>query len=137
MSRTGSCQCGAVRIVTSTDPITTRACWCRDCQKLAAGGATHNAFFKTEDVAVEGEVRWHDVTADSGNMLARGFCPNCGTPLLVQSHARRHLIGVRIGAFEDTAQLGPRSLIWVDSAPSWAQLDPELPRTDRQPAPLG
>jgi hypothetical protein len=136
MSRTGACQCGAVRITTLAEPLTTRACWCRDCQKLAAGGATHNAFFRTEDVTVEGEVRWHDVDADSGNKLARGFCPQCGTPVLVQSHARRHLIAVRIGVFEDTSALGPRSVTWVASAPAWAQLDPDLPKSEGQPPPL-
>ena len=137
MIRTGSCQCGAVRISTSVEPITTRACWCHDCQKLAAGGPTHNALFKTEEVTVEGEVRWHDVLADSGNRLARGFCPQCGTPLLVQSHARRHLMGVRIGAFDDVTDLAPASLIWTEAAPRWAMLDPNLPKTDRQPPPVG
>lgn len=137
MSLTGGCQCGAVTLTASADPIVTRACWCKDCQKLAAGGPTQNAFFKTEDVAIDGEVRWHDVMAASGNKLARGFCPECGTPLLVQSHARRHLIGVRIGVFGDTDRLGPKSLIWTESAPAWAHLDPDLPRTDRQPPPLG
>jgi len=137
MSRIGSCQCGAVRITANAEPLTTRSCWCKDCQKLTGGGPTHNAFFKTEEVEVDGEVRWHDVVAESGNRLSRGFCPNCGNPLLVQSHARRHLIGVRIGAFGDTDALGPKSLIWTESAPTWAHLDPDLPKVDRQPAPLG
>ena len=137
MSREGSCQCGSVRITAHADPLTTRACWCKDCQKLTGGGPTHNAFFKTEEVEIVGDIRWHDVEADSGNMLSRGFCPNCGSPLAVQSHARRHLIGVRIGAFDDNDDLGPKSMIWTDSAPAWAHLDPDLPRTDRQPPPLG
>jgi len=137
VSLTGSCQCGAIRVTTSADPITTRACWCRDCQKLAAGGPTHNAFFKTEDVVIEGDVRWYDSKAESGNMLARGFCPDCGTPMFAQSHVRRHLIAVRIGVFDDKDDLGPRSIIWTESAPAWAHLDPDLPKTDRQPPPLG
>lgn len=136
MSRTGACQCGAVRISAAAEPITTRACWCRDCQKLTGGGAAHNAFFRTGDVTIEGDVRWYDVPADSGNMLSRGFCPTCGTPLFAQSRVRPHLIVVRIGVFGDTDQLGPQSLIWTDSAPAWARLDPELPKADRQPPPI-
>jgi len=137
MSLSGGCQCGAVRITAATDPISTRACWCRTCQKIAAGGPTHNAFFRTEDVAIDGEVRWHEVAADSGSTLSRGFCPTCGTPLLAQSSARKHLIVVRIGVFDETAQLGPASVIWTDSAPQWAQLDPALPNHARQPPPVG
>lgn len=136
MSRSGACQCGAVRITASAEPITIRACWCRDCQKLAAGGPTHNAVFKAEDVAIEGEVRWHDVQADSGNMVGRGFCPNCGTPLLVQSRVRQHLIGVRTSVFGDTDELGPHALIWTMSAPVWARLDPDLPHSEGQPPPV-
>ena len=136
MSRTGACQCGAVKISAAAEPITTRACWCRDCQKLTGGGAVHNAFFRTEDVTIEGDVRWHDVPADSGNMISRGFCPTCGTPLFAQSRVRPHLIVVRIGVFGDTGQLGPQSLIWTDSAPAWARHDPELPQAERQPPPI-
>lgn len=137
MSRAGSCQCGAVRITALADPFVTRACWCRDCQRLSGGGATHNAFFKVEEVAIEGEVRWHDVRADSGNTLSRGFCPQCGNPLLARSNARPHFIGVRIGVFDDREGLGPKSVIWAASAPSWAHHDPDLPRSERQPPPLG
>ena len=135
MSVSGQCQCGAVTITAPDDPLTVRACWCRDCQKLSGGGATHNAFYRTDDVSWQGEVRWHDVIAASGNGLARGFCPACGTPLFVQSHIRRHLIAVRIGVFDDTDRLGPRELIWTATAPAWACLDPALPKTEGQPAP--
>jgi hypothetical protein len=136
LSLGGACQCGAVRIATDVAPLTIRACWCRDCQKLAGGGAIHNAFFKTEDVVIEGDVRWHDVVADSGNRLARGFCSGCGTPLLTQSHVRRHLIGVRVGVFDDTSELAPHLVIWTDSAPAWARIDPDLPTANRQPPPV-
>jgi hypothetical protein len=136
VSLAGGCRCGAVKVTTRAEPITTRACWCKDCQKLAAGGPTYNAFFKSEDVAVEGAVKWHDVLADSGTPLARGFCAECGTPLFSQSHARRHLITVRIGVFGDTDALGPRSVIWTSSAPRWAQIDPDMPHVEGQPPPL-
>jgi hypothetical protein len=54
---------------------------------------------------------------------------------LVQSHVRRHLIGVRIGAFDDTDAFAPQQLAWTASAPSWACLDPSLPRSEGQPPP--
>lgn len=135
MSLSGACQCGAVRVAVEADPIAVRECWCRDCQKLSGGGAMHNAFFKAEQVAVTGEVRWHDLVAASGNGLARGFCPTCGTPVLVQSHVRRHLMGVRVGIFDETDGLRPQSIIWTGSAPAWACLDPDLPHVEQQAPP--
>ncbi len=137
MSLHGTCACGAATIDIAADaPLTVRACWCRDCQKLAAGGPTHNAFFNSVDVTCQGPIRWHDVTAASGNGLARGFCADCGTPLLSRSHVRRHLIAVRTGVFDDTSAFAPKSLIWAESAPPWARFDPDLPRFDRQPPPV-
>jgi hypothetical protein len=135
VSRSGSCQCGAVTVATTAEPFHRRQCWCKDCQKLAAGGPTHNAFFKAEEVAFAGPVKSHDVLAASGNHLERAFCGECGTPLYAQSHVRRHLITVRIGLFDEPESLRPQSIIWTESAPSWAHLDPDLPHTERQPPP--
>jgi hypothetical protein len=137
MTLTGACFCGAVTVRATADPLTVRACWCRDCQKLTAGGPTHNVFFASEAVTIAGELRWHESVPDSGTPLSRGFCPACGTGVAVQSHARRHLIGIRLGMFDQPDALAPRSIIWASSAPTWARLDPALPTEDRQPPPLG
>ena len=131
----GGCLCRAVRFRVAGEPITARQCWCRDCQYLAAGGATHNLFLRREQLTWEGEVRWFESPADSGATLARGFCPACGTPLFTQSHARRHLIGVRLGALDDPELMAPQLVIWTASAPSWAVIDAALPQVKRQPPP--
>jgi len=136
MSLEGGCRCGGVRIRAEGAPIATRACWCTDCQAIAAGGPTNNVFFRSEDVTIDGEIRWHDVMPDSGVTLSRAFCPECGTPIAAQSHARRHLITLRIGIFPDREALAPASVIWTDSAPGWACIDPALPQVERQPPPL-
>jgi hypothetical protein len=45
MAHSGGCLCGKVRYEIDAEPITARACWCRDCQKVGAGGPTVNAAF--------------------------------------------------------------------------------------------
>ncbi len=103
MSHGGGCLCGAVRLSIAADPIAARQCWCRLCQYLSAGGGTVNAVFPADAVTVTGEVRWYAAIADSGNAMQRGFCPECGTPLLSKADARpMHLI-VRAGALDDPA----------------------------------
>jgi len=131
----GACLCGAVRLSIAAEPMLTRLCWCRLCQSLAAGNATVNVVFPSDKVTVEGEVRWYESVAESGNRMERGFCPACGTPLFSQSDARPHLLIVRAGALDDPELLAPQGTIWTDEAPGWAHIDSDLPQFPRQPPP--
>ncbi len=131
------CLCGQVQIQTSAAPLTVRTCWCRDCQYIAAGSAPVNAFFRTETVTITGTLKRYSSPADSGNIITRGFCPQCGTPITTQAEVRPHLIGLRAGAFEERDALAPKLTIWTDSAPEWACIDPDLPSEPRQAPPAG
>lgn len=136
MPVTGGCFCGRVRFESASAPITARMCWCRDCQYLAAGSATVNLIFRAEGFRITGETADHVSTADSGNVMHRRFCPACGTPLFSQSEARPHLIIARGGTLDDPELAKPQGVIWTDSAPAWACIDPDLPATPGQPPPV-
>jgi hypothetical protein len=133
---TGRCYCGAVRYELDQPPIAVRACWCRDCQYLAAGNASVNAIFKTDGLKLTGEVGEYLSTADSGNQMRRRFCPKCGTQLFSQSSARPDVMVVRVGTLDDREIGGPQSFIWTGSAPSWGFVDPKMPNSAGQPAPI-
>lgn len=135
-THTGRCLCGAVSIRADAAPVLTRLCWCRLCQSLAAGNATVNVVFPSDAVTVEGEVRWYESIAESGNRMERGFCPECGTPLFSRTEARPHLLIVRAGALDNPELLPPQGTIWTDEAPAWALADPDLPQFPRQPPPM-
>lgn len=133
MSYSGSCACGAVTLTMAGAPVTTRQCWCRDCQRLAAGGPTQNAIFPTEAVAITGELAHGQWIAASGNTLTFHFCPGCGTQVYGQSSARMHLKTVRFGVIDQPHDLAPQMVIWTDDAPDWAVFDPALERHAGQP----
>ncbi len=132
--RTGGCLCGAVRYRIEGEPVTTRVCWCRDCQRLAANG-TVNAIFPGPSIEVTGEPVTFTRTADSGNQVLRRFCAQCGTQLFADSTGRPGLTVVRVGTLDDPASVRPTANIWSASAPGWACLDAALERVERQPAP--
>lgn len=134
MTHGAGCLCGQVRMDIDAQPMATRICWCRLCQYLAAGSGTVNVCFPSDKVTISGEVRWYESVADSGNSMRRGFCPECGTPLLSMAESRPHLIFVRAGALDDPDLLAPQAIIWTGSAPEWAHLDPELPHYSGQVA---
>lgn len=133
MAITGGCLCGAVRYTVDAEPIATRTCWCRDCQKFGAGNATVNVIFPSKAVHIEGALQDYVSVADSGNRMHRSFCPKCGTPVTTGSEARPHLIGLRAGTLDDPESARPNLTIWTKSAPSWAVIDPGIPHVEGQP----
>jgi len=132
---TGGCLCKAVRYEISGVPITTRVCWCRLCQYMAAGNATVNVTFPRDAIKISGETRDFPSVADSGNQMHRRFCPVCGTHLFSEAEARPHLIIVRAGTLDDPEIAKPETTIWTSEAPSWACISDSIPSTEGQPPP--
>ncbi|HEY8276925.1 MAG TPA: GFA family protein [Methyloceanibacter sp.] len=135
MTITGGCLCGAVRYEIASAPVTTRVCWCRRCQKIGGGSGTVNVTFPAEAIKVEGELADFESVADSGNKMHARFCPKCGTPVFTGAESRPHLLAVRAGTLDDPEVATPVITIWTEDAPSWAAIDPELPRDTGQPPP--
>src|ERR1700760_1898239 len=118
MTRTGHCLCGAVHFTITAEPVACRACWCRDCQHLAANG-TVNILVPTEALEVSGALSGFTKIADSGNEVVRQFCPGCGSQLFVRNAGRPHLTVVRVGNLDDPSSVRPSGNIWTTSAPAW------------------
>src|SRR5690606_25818049 len=87
MPHAGSCLCGAVRYEIDAEPMVTRVCWCRLCQKIGAGGPTVNVCFPAEKMFVTGALADYSCLADSGNVMHRRFCPSCGTHMFSAAEA--------------------------------------------------
>lgn len=137
MSYTGRCNCGKVVLAIAGEPVATRQCWCRQCQRIAAGGSTQNAIFHAEGLAVDGILASHAYVARSGNTLTQWFCPACGTHVYAQSSARPQFRTVRLGVLDQPHGLKPGMVIWTDEAPDWANFDPALERfPQQQPLPV-
>jgi hypothetical protein len=132
--RTGGCLCGQVRYRLKSEPVISRICWCRDCQHIAGNG-TVNAIFPTQDIEVTGTTGEYTSAGESGNLVRRRFCPNCGSHLFADSTGRAGLTVVRVGTLDDPSSVKPVANIWTASAPRWACLDGNLQRIERQPPP--
>jgi hypothetical protein len=135
MDITGGCLCKAVRYRVSAAPIVTRVCWCRLCQYIGAGSGTVNTCFPTAALTVTGTIRDYPSVADSGNVMHRKFCPECGVHLFSEAESRPHLVFVRTGTLDDPNLAEPATIIWTSAAPQWACFDPSLPRVEGQPPP--
>ncbi len=135
MEITGGCLCKAVRYRITAAPIVTRVCWCRLCQYIGAGSGTVNTCFPSPAIKVTGTIRDYPSIADSGNVMHRRFCPECGVHLFSEAEARPHLVFVRTGTLDDPNLAEPAATIWTSAAPQWACFDPAVPQVERQPPP--
>ena len=133
--RAGSCLCGAVQYTVSAEPLISRICWCRVCQKFSGNG-TANAIFPSSSIEATGTMSCFTSGADSGNQISRYFCPSCGSHLFASSSANPQFRVVRLGTLDDPSSIKPEINMWASSAPSWACLDATLKSEARQPAPL-
>lgn len=133
MPYSGRCNCGAVSAKMNGEPVATRQCWCRQCQKASAGGPTTNAVFNTNDVELWGVLGKWSYLAPSGNTLTMGFCTQCGTQIYAQSSARPQFMSFRMGFLDEPHGLAPKVAIWTSEAPAWAKIDPETESWPKQP----
>lgn len=129
--RTGACLCGQVRFRLTADPVASRICWCRDCQRLAANG-TVNIMVASDAIEVTGQAAAYTREAASGNQVTRRFCASCGAHLFADSTGRPGLTVIRVGTLDDPSSVRPTVNIWSASAPAWACLDASLERVEGQ-----
>jgi hypothetical protein len=125
---TGGCQCGAVRYATSSAPFHGSVCHCRMCQK-ASGNA--NMAFARVDKETLTWTRGEPATFRSSNLVERGFCAACGTPLTYQFQGKPY-VSVTLGSLDDPETVLPELQYGIDRMLSWLPGVPTLPgkRTD-------
>ena len=134
MPHNGRCFCGQVTYSIAAEPVGARTCWCRDCQYIASGSATNNVQFPETAVSFTGKISEIEKIADSGNHIARGFCPQCGSHLYSRTiEPKGAPIRIRAGTLDDPELMAPRDVIFTSRAPSWAMIDGKLPQHEKAP----
>jgi hypothetical protein len=134
MHFTGGCLCGAVRYDIAADPLMAFHCQCRDCQRRSGAGHISALLFPAAAVKITGTPRYHATTADSGNQMTRGFCPQCGGWVFGKPGVSPDIIGVTAGSLDDPGLFKPQCVFFSARGQAWDVLDPALTRFATQPA---
>ena len=116
----GGCHCGAVRYVCSEEPTTVVNCHCGDCQQIAGSAFITGVLVPEGSVTVNGEIKSYKVKADSGNGVARNFCPICGTRIMVELDGG--VVGVSYTTLDDNSWLEPAIEFYTSKAQPWINL---------------
>lgn len=131
---TGGCMCGAVRYECSAEPIIMGNCHCRDCQRATGTAFAAGMLVPSDAVTITGEVKYYDVTGDSGGIVSRGFCPNCGSRLFSKPPIPK-MMGIQAGSLDDPSWFQPSMDFYTASAQPWDYLNPDLSKFAKLPPP--
>ncbi|MDE0942879.1 MAG: GFA family protein [Alphaproteobacteria bacterium] len=117
--KTGGCLCGSVRYELTGEPMTTMICNCTICQRSSGSALSTIALVARDALKIEGELKGYEYAGDSGNKLEINFCPNCGSPIILNIRRMPDVVSIKVGSFDDTSWFKPKVSIWADSAQSW------------------
>jgi hypothetical protein len=131
---TGGCMCGAIRYECSAEPIMMGNSHCRDCQRATGTAFASGILVLRDAVTITGDVKYYDVTGDSGGIVSRGFCPNCGSRLFGKPPIPE-LMGIMAGSLDDPSWFQPGMDIYTASAQPWDYMNPDLPKFTKLPPP--
>lgn len=136
-TKTGKCLCGEVgyTIKAEAEPVRMAQCHCKDCQRASGTGHMSLAFFKEDDVKITGQTASYAVTADSGNINTRHFCPNCGSRVFGVNSGRPGIIGLTAGCIDDNSWFQPGGVVYAKDRPSWDHTSTDIPNFDVMPPP--
>jgi len=130
---TGGCACGAIRYEIRGEPLFQNHCRCRDCQRKSGTGHGSYLTFARGGVAQSGEATRWDITADSGNIKTRAFCPTCGSPVYMTFSAQPDVFTVHAASLDDPSRYRPQAVTYAVRGWEWDGLDPALPKFDAMP----
>ena len=129
----GGCACGAVRYEIDAAPMASIQCQCRDCQRASGGGHGDAMAFPDSGVHLTGEVKYYEVHNDRGHLVRRGFCPSCGTPIVLSTSRNAALRAIAVGSLDDPSIFAPQMVFFTRSGHAWDRLDPALPKFETLP----
>lgn len=130
---TGGCLCGGVRYEAKSEPKIVGDCYCDDCRK--ASGTTHctHLGLPEADVSVTGHLKFFDKPADTGNVVSRGFCPDCGSAVYSTNSGMPGMLFLRASSLDDIEIAEPQMTVYAGRAPSWAAINRDKPVFEAMP----
>lgn len=129
LDKSGRCDCGAIALHVTGEPVSMFLCACENCQRTTGGGHSSVTLFHTEAIRTRGALKSISRPAASGATFTRHFCPECGTTVLAQSSRAPALHIVPVGIFAgDNGWFQANQLIFARNHVNWDLIDDHLPR---------
>ena len=136
-THTGGCLCGAISYGLEQDAVVTAMhCHCLDCQKSTGSGKATIIAIPESSLTVKGTLKYYSVVGTDGATVNRGFCENCGSPvmsLVVGLEGWEGIKLIKAGSLDDSSWVTVNASIWKSSARHWDAVREELPTFEHNP----
>lgn len=130
---TGGCLCGQISFEADGDIAIMANCHCKDCKQITGAAFATLIFMNEADVKIAGETSSYEHSADSGSVMTKRFCPNCGSQMFGQGSARPGMIALRAGVINEQEHIKPKVNVFAASKLDCTILDPDIPAFDKMP----
>ena len=126
----GNCLCGEVSYASSFTPFYSGVCHCKNCQKETGATSSIVVGIDKESFTVSGEqyISEYSSPGESGAIVTRYFCKQCGSPMYSKSSDWPDALFIKAGTLKDTSWFKPQMHIWWDSAQAWIQQEADIPK---------
>ncbi|MBV8978050.1 MAG: GFA family protein [Alphaproteobacteria bacterium] len=137
MAFEGGCACKNVRYTVSAEPVATMNCHCRACQYASGGAYTTAVVVPRGSLTIaKGTPKGYASKGDSGAMVTRYFCPDCGSPIYSDPAGAPFEV-LKAASLDDPSTLVVGGALYVSEAQPWAQIDPAKPQFPKMPPRAG
>ena len=128
-TRTGGCECGAVRFQVTGPVRGVIQCWCGQCRRLHGTAAPHTQVRIDQLTIMEDRgLVWRRTST----FARRAHCGDCGSRLFFETLDNpAGMRSISAGTFDEPSGLTLIGHIFVDDAPAHALFDDGLPRHAR------
>jgi hypothetical protein len=131
----GGCACGSIRYQSMAEPVLMLHCHCRDCQQSSGGPFSSFVIVPAKAFKVsQGSLRFHDSPSEAGGKTHRGFCSDCGSPIVVNADAATQFAAIRTASLDDPSWFNQQMDVWTSDAHQWDQMNPALPKFEKYPS---
>ena len=122
----GSCACGAIRFIFAPPVRWCTHCHCHSCRRHHGAAIVTWLGGSADSFKLSGRehLKWYVSSEDS----KRGFCSNCGSPLLFLSTRWPDEVHVTRASLHGEVDITPGGHIFFDQHVSWFLFEDSLPR---------
>lgn len=134
MTRSGGCECGALRYELSADPLAQSMCHCTQCQRQSGSAFSMSLVVPREGFRFsQGEPKVYVTKADSGADKECLFCADCGIRIANRLSSMPATINVKPGTLDERDWLRPVVAVWTSSKQPWSPLPEGIPTFEKNP----